>query len=199
MSCGVDDRDLAQTAGHRARPAEVHSSRNRPHRRGRHRPDRRRGSERGRVRRDVERLAKTWERISAASAQKTGRKANTPTLLYAEPTSPSASSAMCSTRTSPRSWSPVTRCGPRSVVTSRDVAPDLAPRMAKWTAEQDIFAAHRIDEQIAKALDRKVPALGRLVGDRQDRGDDRRRRQHRQSSWVRRQPRDSHQEQPRSR
>ena len=49
-----------------------------------------------------------------------------------------------------------------------DVAPDLAPRLQRWTAEEDVFAAHRIDEALAKAMDRKVwlPSGGSLVIDR---------------------------------
>ncbi len=48
------------------------------------------------------------------------------------------------------------------------VAPDLAPRLAKWEGERDVFAEHRIDEQLQKALDRKVhlPSGGSLVIDR---------------------------------
>ncbi len=48
------------------------------------------------------------------------------------------------------------------------VAPDLRDRMSRWTGEEDVFAAHRIDEQLAKALDRKVwlPSGGSLVIDR---------------------------------
>ncbi len=48
------------------------------------------------------------------------------------------------------------------------VAPDLAPRLHRWTSERDVFAAHRIDEQLAKGMDRKVwlPSGGSLVIDR---------------------------------
>jgi ribonuclease E len=48
------------------------------------------------------------------------------------------------------------------------VAPDLAERLEKWSGEGDVFGANRIDEQIAKALDRKVylPSGGSLVIDR---------------------------------
>ncbi|WP_434994601.1 Rne/Rng family ribonuclease [Arthrobacter sp. Ld5] len=48
------------------------------------------------------------------------------------------------------------------------VAPDLVGRLEKWTSEEDIFAASRIDEQISKALERKVylPSGGSLVIDR---------------------------------
>ncbi|HKU36340.1 MAG TPA: Rne/Rng family ribonuclease, partial [Paenarthrobacter sp.] len=48
------------------------------------------------------------------------------------------------------------------------VAPDLVGRLEKWTKAQDIFSAWRIDEQIHKALERKVflPSGGSLVIDR---------------------------------
>ncbi|MHA7155009.1 Rne/Rng family ribonuclease [Arthrobacter sp. TMN-50] len=48
------------------------------------------------------------------------------------------------------------------------VAPDLVGRLEKWTGNEDIFFASRIDEQIHKALDRKVflPSGGSLVIDR---------------------------------
>ncbi|MCU1571938.1 MAG: ribonuclease [Micrococcaceae bacterium] len=48
------------------------------------------------------------------------------------------------------------------------VAPDLVDRLEKWTSDEDIFASHRIDEQISKALERKVflPSGGSLVIDR---------------------------------
>ncbi|WP_197430231.1 Rne/Rng family ribonuclease [Auraticoccus cholistanensis] len=50
------------------------------------------------------------------------------------------------------------------------VAPHLADRLERWDREAngDVFAAHRLDEQIAKALDRKVflPSGGSLIIDR---------------------------------
>ncbi|WP_028280077.1 ribonuclease E/G [Arthrobacter sp. H5] len=48
------------------------------------------------------------------------------------------------------------------------VAPDLVGRLEKWTSGEDIFAAIRVDEQIQKALERKVflPSGGSLVIDR---------------------------------
>lgn len=48
------------------------------------------------------------------------------------------------------------------------VAPDLVGRLEKWTKDEDIFGAWRIDEQIHKALERKVflPSGGSLVIDR---------------------------------
>lgn len=52
----------------------------------------------------------------------------------------------------------------------RTVAPDLLPRVERYRSENsvDVFGAHRIDEQLAKALDRKVwlPSGGTLVIDR---------------------------------
>jgi ribonuclease E len=48
------------------------------------------------------------------------------------------------------------------------VSPDLVERLSRHTGEQDVFAALRIDEQLTKALDRKVwlPSGGSLVIDR---------------------------------
>ncbi|WP_432948180.1 Rne/Rng family ribonuclease [Kribbella sp. CA-253562] len=48
------------------------------------------------------------------------------------------------------------------------VAPHLADRVEKWTGDGDVFANFRIDEQIKKALDRKVwlPSGGSLIIDR---------------------------------
>jgi ribonuclease E len=50
----------------------------------------------------------------------------------------------------------------------RWVAPDLADRTRRWTEDRDVFDAYRIDEQLAKALDRKVwlPSGGYLIIDR---------------------------------
>ena len=48
------------------------------------------------------------------------------------------------------------------------VAPDLAPRLSKFAGNGDVFAEARVDEQLLKALDRKVylPSGGSLVIDR---------------------------------
>jgi ribonuclease E len=50
----------------------------------------------------------------------------------------------------------------------RYVAPHLVDRLTRWQDEQDVFAHYRIDEQLAKALDRKVwlPSGGSLVIDK---------------------------------
>ncbi len=49
----------------------------------------------------------------------------------------------------------------------RYVAPNLADRLERWTDDKELFTAYRIDEQLAKALDRKVwlPSGGSLVID----------------------------------
>ncbi|MFC5264030.1 Rne/Rng family ribonuclease [Kribbella qitaiheensis] len=48
------------------------------------------------------------------------------------------------------------------------VAPHLADRVEKWAGDGDVFSNYRIDEQIKKALDRKVwlPSGGSLIIDR---------------------------------
>lgn len=50
----------------------------------------------------------------------------------------------------------------------QQVAPDLIDRLETWQGGGDVFAAHRVTEQIEKALDRKVwlPSGGSLVIDR---------------------------------
>ncbi|WP_435300424.1 Rne/Rng family ribonuclease [Timonella sp. A28] len=50
----------------------------------------------------------------------------------------------------------------------RELAPDLTDRVSRWTSEKDIFSSARIDEQLAKGMDRKVwlPSGGSLVIDR---------------------------------
>jgi ribonuclease E len=49
----------------------------------------------------------------------------------------------------------------------RYVAPNLAERLERWADDKDLFTAYRIDEQLTKALDRKVwlPSGGSLVID----------------------------------
>ncbi|MCC2318186.1 Rne/Rng family ribonuclease [Cellulomonas chengniuliangii] len=49
-----------------------------------------------------------------------------------------------------------------------DLAPDLAEKVTRWTGKGDVFAAHRVDEQLAKGMDRKVwlPSGGSLIIER---------------------------------
>ena len=48
------------------------------------------------------------------------------------------------------------------------VAPGLVDRLKRWDSDEDVFTQYRVDEQIAKALERKVwlPSGGSLVIDR---------------------------------
>jgi ribonuclease E len=120
---------------------------------------------------DVARLTKAWERISSkaeAAAKKKSGNGGAPALLHGEPdlTVRVIRDVFTEDFTSlvvsgDAAWSEV-----RGYVD--DVAPDLASRVQQWTAEEDVFAAHRIDEQLAKAMDRKVwlPSGGSLVIDR---------------------------------
>ncbi len=113
--------------------------------------------------RDVARLAAQWEVI-----QKKAETANAPALLYSEPDltirvirdvfNEDFNQLIVSADSD---WETV-----EAYVTH--VAPDLLPRLSQWTSEEDIFTHYRVDEQIAKALDRKVwlPSGGYLVIDR---------------------------------
>ena len=49
-----------------------------------------------------------------------------------------------------------------------ELSPDLADRLEHWVDAEDVFAAHRVDEQLAKGFDRKVwlPSGGTLIIDR---------------------------------
>ena len=114
--------------------------------------------------RDVARLTAQWEDIEKKSEKGT----SAPTLLYGEPDM------------TIRVVRDIFNEDFASLVVSGDdawdmlepyvghVAPDLGDRMSRWTGEKDVFAEHRVDEQLAKALDRKVwlPSGGYLVIDR---------------------------------
>ncbi|GAA1978120.1 Rne/Rng family ribonuclease [Catenulispora subtropica] len=117
------------------------------------------------LRRDVERLSAQWEEIQRR-AQSSASSA--PTLLYGEPDL----TVRVVRDIFNEDFSQLIVSGDQAWDTIRDyvggVAPDLAPRMERWTSEQDVFAVHRVDEQLAKGLDRKVwlPSGGSLVIDR---------------------------------
>jgi ribonuclease E len=113
--------------------------------------------------RDVARLTAQWQDIEAKS-----KTASAPSLLYAEPD------------LAIRVVRDIFNEDFNELVVSGDdiwetleqyvtyVAPDLAPRLRKWVEAKDLFNHYRIDEQLAKALDRKVwlPSGGSLVIDR---------------------------------
>ncbi|MGN6751355.1 MAG: Rne/Rng family ribonuclease [Intrasporangium sp.] len=138
------------------------------------------------LRADVERLTRTWEdiqsRAEAASTPKAGkskgRKKNggsgssttgsAPMLLHGEPDltvrvirdvfNEDFKQLIVSGE---QAWQEI-----HPYITA--VAPDLADRVTKWTGNEDLFSHYRVDEQLAKAMDRKVwlPSGGSLVIDR---------------------------------
>lgn len=112
--------------------------------------------------RDVERLKARWEDIE----KKAG--GNGPQLLYGEPDLTLKVVRDLFTE----DFAKLVISGDSSWETVKDyvqsVAPDLEERVEKYDGDVDAFAAYRIDEQIAKGLDRKVwlPSGGSLIIDR---------------------------------
>ena len=113
--------------------------------------------------RDVQRLQAQWEQIEQAAA-----KAQPPAQLSAEP-----DLALKVIRdVFNEDFAKLVVSGAavakevRAYVDSD--APDLAERVETWTDKKDVFAAFRVEEQLTKALDRKVwlPSGGSLVIDR---------------------------------
>ncbi|MEU8272289.1 Rne/Rng family ribonuclease [Sphaerisporangium sp. NPDC049002] len=112
--------------------------------------------------RDVARLSAQWENI-----QRKAKGASPPELLSSEPDltirvvrdvfNEDFSSLVVA---GDEAWGTVDEY-------VRYVAPHLADRLTKWE-DGDVFAAYRIDEQISKAMERKVwlPSGGSLVIDR---------------------------------
>jgi ribonuclease E len=121
------------------------------------------GASEDELRRDMARLTEQW-----ADLEKKAKTATAPALLHGEPE--------LSTRVVRDIFnediSSLTISGAEAWTTISEyvsqVAPDLADRLHKWTGTGDVFAAHRVDEQLAKGMDRKVwlPSGGSLVIDR---------------------------------
>ena len=112
---------------------------------------------------DVRRLQAQWEVIQEKAA-----KGGAPVLLHAEP-----DLVIRVVRdVFNEDFTKLVVQGDSEWDTIRDyvefVASDLAPRLSRHTSEKDVFAEHRVDEQLLKALDRKVylPSGGSLVIDR---------------------------------
>ncbi|MHC9293906.1 Rne/Rng family ribonuclease [Mycobacterium sp. LTG2003] len=124
------------------------------------------------IRSDVERLQKRWTEIEAKAGEITEKKAGAAVALYEEPDvlvkvirdlfNEDFSGLIVS---GDDAWNTI-----NSYVNT--VAPDLMGRLTKYEPAgadgPDVFAVHRIDEQLAKAMDRKVwlPSGGTLVIDR---------------------------------
>ncbi|MFN8192436.1 MAG: Rne/Rng family ribonuclease [Nocardioidaceae bacterium] len=116
--------------------------------------------------RDVERLKARWEDIEAKVA-----RGNAPQLLYGEPDLTLKVVRDLFTE----DFSKLIIEGQDAWDTVHDyvehVAPDLVERIERHETREggtDVFGVHRIDEQIAKGLDRKVwlPSGGSLIIDR---------------------------------
>ncbi|MYS21669.1 Rne/Rng family ribonuclease, partial [Streptomyces sp. SID4948] len=124
------------------------------------------GASEDELRRDVERLQGQWEDIQKRA--KAGGNANAPTLLYGEPDM----TVRVVRDIFNEDFSKVIVSGDDAWETIQEyvanVAPDLVDRLSRWTSEVDVFATFRIDEQLLKALDRKVwlPSGGSLVIDK---------------------------------
>jgi ribonuclease E len=113
--------------------------------------------------RDVTRLAAQWAEI-----KRKAQTANAPALLHGEPDL----TVRVVRDVFNEDFSKLVISGEDAWQTIEgyvsQVAPDLTARLSKWTSEQDVFSAYRIDEQLMKALDRKVwlPSGGSLIIDR---------------------------------
>ena len=115
------------------------------------------------IAKDVRRLQAQWENIQSKAAQGGG-----PKQLHAEP-----DLVIKVVRDIfNEDFSSLVVQGESEWDTIREyvefVAPDLAPRLSKFAGNGDVFSEHRVDEQLLKALDRKVylPSGGSLVIDR---------------------------------
>ncbi|MCF8569496.1 translation initiation factor IF-2 N-terminal domain-containing protein [Gordonia sp. HY002] len=118
---------------------------------------------------DVERLESQWKTIEAAATEHKAKGSGTTRALYEEPDllvrvvrdlfNEDFAKLVVE---GDKSWKLVSGY-------VRDVAPDLFDRVEEFTKAHadapDSFAVHRIDEQLAKALDRKVwlPSGGTLI------------------------------------
>ena len=124
------------------------------------------------IRSDVSRLQERWTQIEAKAAETKKKAAGAAVALYEEPDvlvkvirdlfNEDFAGLIVS---GDEAWNTI-----NDYVNS--VAPELVPRLTKYQPASsdgpDVFAVHRIDEQLTKAMDRKVwlPSGGTLVIDR---------------------------------
>ncbi|WP_454086054.1 Rne/Rng family ribonuclease, partial [Georgenia sp. Marseille-Q6866] len=122
------------------------------------------GASEEQLRADVERLTAQWAEIEAAAAS----TKSAPVLLKGEPEL--AVRVVRDVFNEDFRSLTVSGDGAWDTISTyvRQLSPDLADRMHHWTDQRDVFAEHRIDEQLAKGMDRKVylPSGGSLVIDR---------------------------------
>lgn len=122
------------------------------------------GASEDQLRQDVQRLQRQWEKIekNAASSK------SAPYLLHGEP-----ELALRVVRDVFNEDFQKLKVEGKETYRQVDsyveeFAPDLRDRVEQWVGADDIFAAHRVDEQLAKGMDRKVwlPSGGYLIIDR---------------------------------
>lgn len=122
------------------------------------------GASEAQLRGDVERLQSQWQQIE--KKHKGGQKA--PALLRAEPEL--AVRVVRDVFNEDFTSLIVQGKGAWETIDEyvRELSPDLVDRLQHWVKKDDVFAAHRIDEQLTKGMDRKVwlPSGGSLIIDR---------------------------------
>ncbi|WP_461190660.1 Rne/Rng family ribonuclease [Trueperella pyogenes] len=113
---------------------------------------------------DVDRLVKAWTDIQAKSKS----SKNAPSMLKSEP----ELAVRVVRDIFNEDFKELKVAGEEAWTTIRgyveELSPELVDRLEHWTSEKDIFAESRVDEQLAKAFDRKVflPSGGSLIIER---------------------------------
>ncbi|SDR64563.1 ribonuclease E [Schaalia meyeri] len=122
------------------------------------------GATEGQIRDDVARLTRQWEEIDK---KRSATKA-APVLLRGEP----ELAVRVVRDIFNEDFTKLVIEGRDTYATVKDyvdeLSPELSDRVEQWVGTHDVFRAHRIDEQLAKGMDRKVwlPSGGTLIIDR---------------------------------
>ena len=116
------------------------------------------------IRDDVRRLSKQWDDIEA----KLSSTKNAPVLLRGEP----ELAVRVVRDIFNEDFAELIIEGNETYETVKayvdELSPELSDRVTKWVETEDVFHAYRVDEQLAKGMDRKVwlPSGGTLIIDR---------------------------------
>ena len=116
------------------------------------------------IRDDVRRLSKQWEDIES----KLSTTKNAPVLLRGEP----ELAVRVVRDIFNEDFTELIIEGNETYETVKayvdELSPELSDRVSKWVGTEDVFHAYRVDEQLAKGMDRKVwlPSGGTLIIDR---------------------------------
>ncbi|MFC2777964.1 MAG: Rne/Rng family ribonuclease [Pauljensenia sp.] len=122
------------------------------------------GATEAQIRDDVARLTLQWEEID----KKRSSTKNAPVLLRGEP----ELAVRVVRDIFNEDFTKLVIQGRNTYATVKDyvdeLSPELSDRVEQWVGTEDVFHAHRIDEQLAKGMDRKVwlPSGGTLIIDR---------------------------------